>query len=415
MTIASLGRPDGLVCEATRQVMAALEAARPGGSRFVGGCVRNTLMGRPVDDIDIATQLLPRQVIGALDGAGIRSVPTGIEHGTVTAICRGEPYEITTLRRDVETDGRRAVVAFSEDWAEDAARRDFRMNALYADGEGNLFDPVGGGIEDAAQGRVIFIGDADERLKEDYLRILRFFRFNAWYGAGIDEEGLAACTRQKGGLKQIAAERIWKELEKLLRAPDPAAVVEAMHHTGIFAIVLEGVSLSDPPPENLRWLSRLIEIEQAIGLQAPSSLVRLAAMLAPHPDLVPKLAAQLRMSNAESKRLRKMMEAANGAAFVGDEQLWRLACYLNGTDVAVDAALLMAARTGEDKGLSQFLEYAAQYQRDVFPLDGNDVRAAGYEGPAVGQKLAELEEHWKSSDFSLTKVQLLGMLSSPPR
>lgn len=415
MSRTDLGRPDWLVSDATRQVLAALEAARPGGSRFVGGCVRNTLMGRPVDDIDIATQLLPRQVIEALDVAGIRSVPTGIDHGTVTAICQGEPYEITTLRRDVETDGRRAVVAFSEDWAEDAARRDFRMNALYADGEGNVFDPVGGGIEDAAEGRVIFIGDADERLKEDYLRILRFFRFNAWYGAGIDPAGREACARQKGGLKQIAAERIWKELEKLLRAPDPAAVVEAMHHTGIFEIVLEGVSLSDPPSENLRWLSRLIEIEQAVGLQAPSSLVRLAAMLAPHPYLVAKLAAHLRMSNHESKRLKKMMEAASGTAYVGDEQLWRLACYLNGTDIASDAAMLMAARTGEYDNLGRFLEYAAQYQRDVFPLDGNDVRAAGHEGPAVGQKLAELEELWRGSDFSLTKVQLLEMLNSPPR
>ena len=412
MTTASLGQPDWLVSDATRRVMAALEAARPGGARFVGGCVRNTLMGRPVDDIDIATQLLPQQVIEALDAAGIRSVPTGIEHGTITAICQGAPYEITTLRRDVETDGRRAVVAFSEDWAEDAGRRDFRMNALYADGEGNVFDPVGGGIEDAAAGRVIFIGDADERLREDYLRILRFFRFNAWYGAGIDEAGLAACERQKGGLKNIAAERIWKELDKLLRAPDPVAAMEAMSGAGIFEVILEGIRLSNQATDSMR---RLVAVEQSSGLDEPAALVRLAAMLEPVSFETGKIAVRLRLSNYEAKRLKRMMEVAAGPAYVSDEKLWRVACYLHGTDIAVDAALLMATRTGEDKGLSQFLEYAAQYQRDVFPLDGNDVRAAGHEGPAVGQKLAELEELWRGSDFSLTKEQLLEMLNSPPR
>ena len=157
-------------------VFAALEAAKPSGSRFVGGCVRNTLMGRAVDDIDIATQLTPEKTLKALEAAGIRAIPTGIEHGTVTAIIDKTPFEITSLRRDVETDGRRAVVAFTEDWEEDARRRDFRLNAIYADLDGTLYDPTGGGLDDAAAGRVIFIGDPDQRLREDYLRILRFFR-----------------------------------------------------------------------------------------------------------------------------------------------------------------------------------------------------------------------------------------------
>ena len=173
--------PDWLNTPETRAVMAALEAARMGGARFVGGCVRNTLMGQPVDDIDIATQLKPDETLKALEAAGIRAEPTGLEHGTITAIINGEPFEITSLRRDVETDGRRAVVAFTEDWAEDAQRRDFRFNAIYADRDGRLYDPTGGGLDDAAAGRVIFIGDPDQRLREDYLRILRFFRFNAWY------------------------------------------------------------------------------------------------------------------------------------------------------------------------------------------------------------------------------------------
>ncbi|MEO0786976.1 MAG: CCA tRNA nucleotidyltransferase, partial [Pseudomonadota bacterium] len=167
---------------------------------------------------------------------------TGYEHGTITAIADHRPYEITTLRKDVETDGRRAVVAFTEDWAEDAGRRDFRLNALYADPDGTVHDPVGGGLEDAASGRVIFIGDADERLREDYLRILRFYRFNAWYGAGIDPEGQAACARQREGLAKIAAERTWKEFEKLLRAPDPTAALAAMEEGRVLAQILPGAS-----------------------------------------------------------------------------------------------------------------------------------------------------------------------------
>ncbi len=216
---------DWLTAPQTLAVVAALEAARPGGVRFVGGCVRNCVMGRAVDDIDIATQLEPAQTITALKTAGLRAIPTGIEHGTVTAIVDHVPFEITSLRRDVETDGRRAVVAFTQDWAEDAQRRDFRMNALYAAPDGEMFDPVGGGYEDAMAGRVIFIGDADQRLREDYLRILRFFRFNAWYGAELDQDGLAACTRQAAGLSQIARERVWKELKKMLAAPEPATAM----------------------------------------------------------------------------------------------------------------------------------------------------------------------------------------------
>ena len=227
-----------LEATSTKKVMAALEAVRPGGARFVGGCVRNTLMDRPVDDIDIATQLKPEETLAALEAHKIRAIPTGIEHGTVTAGFEGEPFEITSLRRDVETDGRRAVVAFTDDWTEDAQRRDFRMNALYAAPNGELFDPVGGGYDDALAGRVIFIGDADARLREDYLRILRFFRFNAWYGAGVDADGLAACARQKQGLEKIARERIWKELKKLLSAPAPRPAVQAMAESGVLDEIL---------------------------------------------------------------------------------------------------------------------------------------------------------------------------------
>ena len=211
----------------TRAVMEALEAA--GGAdcaRFVGGCVRNSLMGQSVDDIDIATRLQPSATMAALKARGLRAIPTGVDHGTVTAVAGGRPFEITTLRRDVETDGRRAVVAFTEDWAEDAARRDFRLNALYAGAAGCVFDPTGGGLSDAAQGRIIFVGDPEARIREDYLRILRFFRFFAWYGTGApDAAGLAACERLSAGVERLSAERMSKELLKLLSACDPTPAV----------------------------------------------------------------------------------------------------------------------------------------------------------------------------------------------
>ncbi|MEM7460917.1 MAG: CCA tRNA nucleotidyltransferase, partial [Pseudomonadota bacterium] len=262
---------DWLKAAATRQVIDALEAEQPDCARFVGGCVRNTIMGRPVDDIDIATQLIPEITLAALERANIRAIPTGIEHGTVTAVIEGEPFEITSLRRDVETDGRRAVVAFTEDWTEDAQRRDFRLNALYAAPDGEIFDPVGGGYEDALAGQVIFIGDADQRLREDYLRILRFFRFNAWYGAGIDADGLAACQRQRDGLAKIARERIWKELKKLLGAPRPRIAVEAMGESGVLDAVLS-------EHQGAAALHDLELTEQLTGVQ-PDPMLRLMALL----------------------------------------------------------------------------------------------------------------------------------------
>ena len=206
----TIGQRPWMTAPETSAVMDALEAA--GGAdcaRYVGGCVRNTLLGKPVSDIDIATRLTPEAVIAALKAAKLKAVPTGVEHGTVTAISGGKPFEITTLRRDVETDGRRAVVAFTDDWGEDARRRDFTLNALYAQRDGTLFDPTGHGVADCRAGRIVFVGEAEERVAEDYLRILRFFRFFAWYGAGpADAAALAACETLKGDLKTLSAERV---------------------------------------------------------------------------------------------------------------------------------------------------------------------------------------------------------------
>jgi poly(A) polymerase len=229
-----------LTAPATRAVMAALEAAGgPDCARFVGGCVRNALIGAPVADIDIATTLKPEETDRAIRAAGLKAVPTGMAHGTVTAVSAHQPFEITTLRRDVTTDGRNATVAFTDDWAEDAARRDFRLNALYADGEGQVFDPTGAGVSDAVAGRIVFVGDPETRIQEDYLRILRFFRFFAWYGRGEpDAAALAACGALAPGMTRLSAERVSKELMTLLAAPDPREAMAAMSAAGVLAQIL---------------------------------------------------------------------------------------------------------------------------------------------------------------------------------
>ena len=237
-----LGQLPWMTAPATTAVLDALEAA--GGAdcaRFVGGCVRNAVIGRPIADIDVATTLTPDAVTKALRSAGLRAVPTGIEHGTVTAVFKHQPIEVTTLRRDVETDGRRAVVAFTTDWREDAMRRDFTLNSLYARRDGTIYDPTGHGAADARAGRIVFVGDPEQRLREDHLRSLRFFRFLAWYGRGEpDPAAVAAITALKDRVASLAAERVSAELMKLLAAEDPRRAVRLMGETGVLAVVLPG-------------------------------------------------------------------------------------------------------------------------------------------------------------------------------
>lgn len=385
-----------LAAPETRKVMAALEAAKPGCARFVGGCVRNTLMGRTVDDIDIATQLVPEEAMAALQTAGIRTEPTGIEHGTLTAIVNHQPFEITSLRRDVETDGRRAVVAFTTDWNEDAQRRDFRLNALYADADGTLFDPTGGGLDDAASGRVIFIGDADERLREDYLRALRFFRFNAWYGAGIDAEGLAACTRQAEGLRKIAVERIWREMEKLLRAPEPAQAVEAMQQSGTLSIILPNLREGSPAA----GLSTLCAMEKEQGLQI-DSYQRLMAIIPRTPSAAQAIADHLRLPNKGRDRLLSWASPGLSAAATSTEQGVRRCLYLHGAEAVRDFAI---SETRPE--LLALLATAGA--PGSFPLGGKDLLEMGMQpGPAVGELIAQLEAWWIEDDFAADRKQLL--------
>ncbi|MCU0912449.1 MAG: CCA tRNA nucleotidyltransferase [Rhodobacteraceae bacterium] len=376
---------DWLTDPGPRAVLAAL--AR-GGHRalYVGGTVRNALLGLAPGDIDIATDARPERVMALAAAAGLRPVPTGVEHGTVTVVADHRGIEVTTFRRDVETDGRRAVVAFSDLIEHDAERRDFTMNALYATAEGEVIDPLGG-LPDLLARRVRFVGDPGARIAEDYLRILRFFRFHAWYGdptGGLDAEGLAACAGNLGGLSGLSRERVGAEMKKLLAAPDPAPAVAAMAQAGALARALPGA--------DARALAPLVHLEAGEGL-APDPIRRLAVLGGED------AAGALRLSRAEARRLEALREAAGSAA--GPAELG----YRLGAEPALSAAVLRAAMTGApvppgargdaDRGASARFPVAAA---DLAPLSG----------AALGARLKDLEARWIASGFTLDRAQLLG-------
>jgi len=370
----------------TQAVCAALTAAGY-QALFVGGCVRNALLGAEVSDIDISTDARPETVIELAAAAGLKPVPTGIEHGTVTVVAGHVPHEVTTFRRDVETFGRHAVVAYADTAEEDAHRRDFTMNALYATPEGEVVDPLGGLVDLEAR-RVRFIDDAEERIKEDYLRILRFFRFHAWYGdpeGGLDPEGLAACAAFSAGLETLSKERIGAELKKLLSAPDPAPAVAAMAQAGVLAHVLPGA--------DARALPVLVHLEQQEGV-APDGIRRLALLGGED------LAGHLRLSRAEARRIAILRDGLGGAdspAALG---------YALKEETARDMLLLRAALF-ETPLPPCWREEIAHGAAQVFPLRAADLMP-GLEGPALGARLKELEARWVASGFTLTKSQLLG-------
>jgi len=383
-----LADQDWLTSSATLAVMDAIEAA--GGAdcaRFVGGCVRNALVGRPVDDIDIATRLKPEDAMAALQAAGLKVVPTGLAHGTVTAVSGRRPYEITTLRRDVETDGRRAVVAFTDDWAEDAARRDFRLNALYADRSGVIFDPTGQGVDDAMAGRVVFVGDPKRRIEEDYLRILRFFRFYAWYGrAEPDVEGLAACAAHAEGLSRLSAERVSKELMKLLSAPDPRPAVAAMRTAGVLTRLIPAVEASNA-------------FDAMVALTQDPAL-RLSALLPDEVEVVTAVARALRLPRALESRL--------GAAAVGpidpmtSPAILRGMVYRLGRQAVLDR-MMRSRAVADAPGTDEAMAGVADWPVPRMPVGGRDLARLGVEpGPETGQVLQAFENEWVAADFPTT-------------
>jgi poly(A) polymerase len=361
------------------RLLAALGADQ-GLTRYVGGAVRDDLLDLPVSDVDLATRLEPAEVVRRLEEARIKAVPTGIEHGTVTAVSDGCPYEVTTLRRDISTDGRRATVAFTSDWEEDAARRDFTINALSADPEtGKVYDYFGG-LDDLLARHVRFIGEPLKRIAEDHLRILRYFRFHARFGAGApDPDALEACTARANDLMALSRERIADELLKLLGLPDPAATVRIMVDRGILKPVLPEISAV-----RLRDLEALVAAEQAAGMD-PEGLRRLAALLPTDAAIADAVAARLKLSNKARKRLA--CAAGRDVSPVPEALAYRL-----GTDCAADR-LLLAGRP----------EDAARIERWRAPklaIGGGALIARGLpEGPIVARTLRQIEDRWIEAGF----------------
>jgi poly(A) polymerase len=388
----------------TRKLMEAL-----GEARFVGGAIRNALLEKPVADIDIATPLTPDEVTKRLTAAGINFVPTGIEHGTVTAIVGGKPFEVTTLRRDVTTDGRHAVVEFTDDWRLDAQRRDFTMNALFADASGEVFDFVGG-IEDLKAGRVRFVGDAAKRIREDYLRILRLFRFHAWYGKGeIDADALRAAAAEKGGIAKLSGERIAKEMLRLLEAESPAPVLRPMAALKILAQVLPGEA-------NIARLESLAKFD-ATEFFPPDALLRLAALLPHDAEIANAAADRWKLSNAAHERLADIAGADEKIAPSLSIREARKLLYLLGAQPFKDRVFLKwAENAGAAIAWRALLVLADEWVRPRFPLSGRDVMRAGVpEGPLVGQVLGEVEKWWIDGDFAASEVSLAERLKAAAR
>jgi poly(A) polymerase len=386
-----------------------------GEGRVVGGAVRNSLMGLDVADVDIATTLLPETVMERAAAAGMKAVPTGIAHGTVTLVVDGRPFEATTLRRDVETDGRHAQVAFSTDWQADAERRDLTMNALYADADGSVIDLVGG-LPDLEKRNIRFIGDAAQRIAEDYLRVLRFFRFVADYGSGRpDADGLRASAAARSKLQSLSAERVWSETRKLLAAPDPGRALLWMRQVGVLTEIL---------PETEKWgidaIPGLVATEQALGW-APDPLLRLAAIVPPDAERLAKMAARLRLSKAEADSLTAWATAAPVNDEMSEAAFDRL-LYRNGAGgIVMRLKLALALARSKAEGdmeemsrsarLSRLLDRATTWKAPKFPLSGADVMAAGIEpGPKVGNVLGTLETEWVEQNFKADRAILLARL-----
>jgi tRNA nucleotidyltransferase/poly(A) polymerase len=352
-------------------------------ARFVGGAVRDWLLGRQVADIDIATSLPPTTVVERLNGSGIRVIPTGLDHGTVTALLNTRAYEITTLRRDVETDGRHARVAFTDDWAEDAARRDFTMNALYAEPDGTIYDPTGG-LDDLEIGLVRFIGDPMQRIEEDRLRLLRYFRFFAWYGqvAPVPAD-MDACRALAGTLGNLSVERVWIELKKLFAAPYPFEAIALMEKLGVLAQVLPEATGS------ITSLVTLTKLERD-KVEPPDALRRLALLI--DPIRIESFAARLRLSGSEAADLTMTAYVADHCpeALTAPWPLLRR----HGAKRMIDGALIAASR-GFGEALA-LLPTARSWTNPPFPIGGADALALGLEpGPVIGALLHTVESWWE--------------------
>ncbi len=384
-------------------------------TRVNGGAVRNSILGETIGDVDLSTTLTPDKVLQRLEDAGVKAIATGLSHGTITAVIDKHPYEITTLRSDIETDGRRAVVEFGRSWMEDAGRRDLTMNALYCDRHGNIFDPLGG-YQDLLSRNVRFIGEASQRIEEDYLRILRFFRFFARYGEGRpDGDGLKACARLKDGISSLSVERVWMELKKILGVSDPSRALLWMRTTGVLTQTL---------PESEKWgidfIADLVSAEQDLGWGV-EMMARLQIMLPPNPEKMEELAARLKFSGLEKKRLLEWAKAELPNSAISKVELEQI-LYRDGRQAIHDRIRNEIVRQrhiarDNDEALvkaekfANLLDWTTNWQRPVFPLKGRDLRKAGVNsGPQMGEELKRLEDEWVESGFLMSRKELLAGL-----
>jgi poly(A) polymerase len=363
-------------------------------ARVVGGAIRNALLHMPVGEIDIATTAVPEEVVRRVQAAGCKAVPTGIEHGTVTVIVEGKPFEVTTLRRDVETFGRKAKVVFGRDWTDDAERRDFTINALSATADGKIYDYVGG-LADIAERKVRFIGDAQKRIAEDYLRILRFFRFHAWYGEGApDAAGLHACIVARGGLEMLSRERVRMELLKLVLAPHATPVLTVMAEAGLLGGVIGGVPL-------LASFENMVKVEAATGIAA-DAVRRLGALGVWVKEDAERLAQRLRLSNAESERLMALDLWWRVSPAAGDQPAHAL-LYELGPQSFADRVLLAWSRSragAADEAWHHLARLPQRWTAPAFPLKAADFTRRGVAaGPALGAALRAAQEFWIAADF----------------
>ncbi|WP_439543057.1 CCA tRNA nucleotidyltransferase [Hyphomicrobium sp.] len=377
--------------------------------RVVGGAVRNALLGTPVKDVDIATTALPADVIRLAEAAGLGAVPTGVAHGTVTIIADRQPIEVTTLRRDVETFGRQARVSFTKDWREDAERRDFTINALYCDANGAVHDPLGG-YGDLLARRVRFIGEARERIREDYLRILRFFRFTAEYASGEpDSDGLAAAIEMAPGMVQLSAERVRAELLRLLKAPRAVEIARVMAEAGFFEALIGTAG-------DVQALARLAAIEAALGRE-PDALLRLAALAGVGAGASPSaLAERLRLSNAEADRLHQVALPSQALVPSADEKTARAFIYRLGAEAFRDGVLLAWSRSDAAPDCERWrgrFTLPERWTAPALPVRGADLLSRGLaQGPAVGLILRAFEDWWVSEDFPKDEYLLARTLSN---
>ena len=399
-----LPNPDWLASGALAQVLAVLDHAGE-EARVVGGAVRNAMFGQTADEVDIATTAVPDTVIERARAAGFKAVPTGIDHGTVTVIVDSTPFEVTTLRADVETYGRKAKVAFGRDWKTDAERRDFTMNGLSVDRTGEIFDYVGG-LADIDARRVRFIGDPAKRIAEDFLRILRFFRFHATYGHGApDPAGLAACIAAREGLGQLSRERIRMELLKLLRAEHATPTLAVMTEAGLLEAVLGGIPL-------LASFENTCKVEKAAGV-AGDPVRRLGALAVSVVEDAERLWQRLRLTNSEHARLTSIAEGWSQIAPAHGEAAGRETIYRIGPDRFVDRVLVAWARSpagAADAEWNSFATLPRRWTAPKFPLHAKDFTRRGIEkGPRLGAALAAAEEAWITAGFPADTAALAAL------